>query len=90
MGLLSIILYYRKYRFNQLLVAHCGAVDAISCLGIEWLSLRHIASHKCHQLLIIQATQLGAFLSAVSAGFMGTAVYQLWSYRREGAGDVEG
>ena len=31
-----------------------------------------------------------AFLSAVSAGFMGTAVYQLWSYRREGIGDVEG
>ena len=30
-----------------------------------------------------------AFLSAVSAGFMGTAVYQLWSYRRGEAGDVE-
>ena len=30
-----------------------------------------------------------AFLSAVSAGFMGAAVYQLWSYRRGAAGDVE-
>ena len=30
-----------------------------------------------------------AFLSAVSAGFMGAAVYQLWSYRRGEAGDVE-